>query len=170
MKLSRIISHALFTPFTVQVVLAYEWLSAGWEKVNAGQFVPNISKTLDHFENGNPHEWYIASILALAKSHPVTFGMLIQWGELLVGIGLVAALVFYTFCQQQSFKSLARFIAGPALLGGAFMNLNFYLAAGWTSPSTGGLNMLMFLVEVILLIAWITYSFLPKERSQLTRS
>ncbi|MBP6944652.1 hypothetical protein KBB85_01370 [Patescibacteria group bacterium] len=154
MNLSCLLSHPLFVPFTVQVILAYEWLSSGWEKVRGGQFVPNIGKSLARFENGNPHEWYVRSVLGVAKSHPTVFSMLVQWGELLAGVGLLAALVLYAFSKQQSSKNLARFIAVAALLGGAFMNLNFYFAAGWTSPSTGGLNALMFWVQVVLLAAW----------------
>lgn len=155
MNISRLLSHPLFAPFTVQFILAYEWLSGGWEKVRGGQFVQNIGKTFGRFENGNPHEWYVGSMLGIAKSHPVTFGMLVQWGEVLAGIGLVAGLALYIFSTQQSSKNIARFIAVAALLGGAFMNANFYYAAGWTSPSTGGLNMLMFWVQIVLIIFWI---------------
>ena len=154
MKLPHIISYTFFAPFTIQIILAYEWLSAGWEKIHGGQFVPNIGKTLDHFENGNPHEWYIALILAIAKSHPVVFGLLVQWGELFVGIGLIATIAIFTLSQHRYSKNIARFLALTALSGGALMNLNFYLAAGWTSPSTGGLNALMFWVQIVLLAAW----------------
>lgn len=124
MNLSRLLSHPLFVPFTIQIILAYEWLSSGWEKVRGGQFLPNIGKSLARFENGNPREWYVSSVLGVAKNHPTAFSMLVQWGELLAGVGLLAALVLYAFSKQQSSKNLARFIAVAALLGGAFMNLN----------------------------------------------
>ena len=137
MNLFRLLSHAFFVPFALQIILAYQWLSAGWEKIHGGQFVVNIGKSLSRFENGNPHEWYVGSLLEIAKEYPDTFGMLVQWGELLTGIGLLGALALYTFSKQQSSKNVARFIGMAALLGGAFMNLNFYFAAGWTSPSTG---------------------------------
>lgn len=169
MNLLRLLSHHSFVPFTVQIILAYEWLSAGWEKVQGGQFVPNIGKSLARFENGNPHEWYVSSVLGLAKSHPAAFGMLVQWGELLAGVGLVVALALYTFSTQPSFKDAARFIAVAALLGGAFMNLNFYFAAGWTSPSTGGLNALMFWVHVVLVVAWIVTSGKDQRVTTLSR-
>jgi hypothetical protein len=156
MNILRLVSHSLFVPFAVQAILAYEWLSAGWEKISAGQFVPNIGKSLSRFENGNPHEWYVNSVLSSTKNYQVTFGMLVQWGELLAGIGLFVALALYIFSKQQSSKNLARFIGITALLGGAFMNLNFYFAAGWTSPSTGGLNALMFWMQIILLTIWIS--------------
>lgn len=154
MKLPRTISYTFFAPFTIQIILAYEWFLAGWEKIHGGQFAPNIGKTLDHFENGNPHEWYITFVLAIAKSHPVAFGLLVQWGELFVGIGLVATIALFTLSQHRYAKPIARFLAVTALSGGALMNLNFYLAAGWTSPSTAALNVLMFWVQVVLLVVW----------------
>lgn len=155
MNLSRLVSHPLFVLFSLQIVLAYEWLSAGWGKIYGGQFVPNMVKSLARFENGNPHDWYVSSLLSSAKSYPTAFGLLVQWGEQLAGIGLLAALVLYVFSKQRSSKCFAQSVSVAALLGGMFMNLNFYFAAGWTSPSTGGLNALLFWVQAVLLAAWI---------------
>jgi thiosulfate dehydrogenase [quinone] large subunit len=155
MNVSRLVSHPFFVLFSLQTILAYEWLSGGWEKIYGGQFVSNIGKTLARFETGNPHDWYVSSLLSSAKSYPTAFGLLVQWGELLAGIGLLAALVLYVFSKQRSSKCFARYVTVAALLGGMFMNLNFYFAAGWTSPSTGGLNALLFWVQAVLLAAWI---------------
>ncbi len=166
MNLSRLLPHTLFVPFAIQAILAYEWLSGGWEKVRGGQFVLNIGKTLTRFETGNPHEWYVGSILGIAKTHPVIFGTLVQWGEVFTGIGLLVALVLYVLSKQQSSKNLARFIAVAALLGGAFMNLNFYFATGWTSPSTGGLNALMFWVQVVLLFTWVAVACKDEKKAE----
>lgn len=163
MTLSRLVSHSLFTPFALQAILAYEWLSAGLEKVRGGQFVPNIGKTLDRFGGGNPHEWYVSSVLGMAKSHPFAFGMLVQWGEVAVGIGLLLSFVVYAFSKQSSSQRIARLIGLAALLGGACMNFNFYFAAGWTSPSTGGLNALMFWAQMILLVVWMGVSRMDRK-------
>ncbi len=160
MNPSRLVSHSFFVPFSIQIILAYEWLSSGLEKVRGGQFIPSIGKSLARFENGNPHEWYARSVLDIAKNHPTAFGILVQWGEVLVGVGLLVALALYAFSRRPSFKSGARSIGIAALLGGAFMNLNFYFAAGWTSSSTGGLNACMFWIEILALVAWMV---LPKK-------
>jgi uncharacterized membrane protein YphA (DoxX/SURF4 family) len=162
MNLSRLLSHPLFVPFTLQAVLAYEWLHGGWDKISGGQFVLNIGKTLARFENGNPHEWYVGSVLRLAKDSPEVFGQLVQWGELMAGIGLVATLFAYGFSRESKWKNVARYVAAFSLFGGAFMNANFYYAAGWTSPSTGGLNMLMFWVQVVLILSWMK----PREEKR----
>ena len=127
----------------------------GLGKIYGGQFVSNIGKTFSRFENGNPHEWYVGSVLHLAKSFPELFGRLVQWGELLVGIGLVVALLTYGLSTQPQWKNPARYAAILSLLGGVFMNANFYYAAGWTSPSTEGLNMAMFWMQVVLILFWV---------------
>ncbi len=155
MNASRLVSHPSFVLFSLQIILAYEWLSGGWGKIYGGQFVPNIGKSLARFETGNPHEWYVSSLLSSAKNYPTVFGLLVQWGELLAGIGLLAALALYVFSKRRSSKCFARYVTVAALLGGMFMNLNFYFAAGWTSSSTGGLNALLFWVQAVLLVAWI---------------
>lgn len=155
MKLSSLIRHPYFVPFFIQAVLAYEWISGGLGKIYEGQFVSTIGKTLGRFENGNPHEWYAGSVLRIAKNSPEIFGQLVQWGELLAGIGLIVSILVYGFGRESQWKDMARYVAIPSLLGGAFMNANFYYAAGWTSASTGGLNMVMFWVQVVLILFWV---------------
>ncbi len=155
MNLPRFVSHSTFVAMSLQIILAYEWLVGGLEKLYEGMFVSNIHQTLSHFENGNPHSWYVNSMLHLAKASPNVFGSLVEWGELLVGIGLITAMVVYIFNTKMAWKNRAKYLALAALLGGVFMNLNFYYAAGWTSPSTGGLNMLMFWMQLILVIFWL---------------
>lgn len=156
MTLSRLWSHPCFAVFAVQLLLAYEWLLSGWEKIHGGQFAAGIGKTLTRFEGGNPHTWYVDSVLRFAQAHPSVFAVLVQWGELFVGIGLVVAMAAYLLSTQAYAKKMARVLAMSALIGGVFMSLNFYFAAGWTSPSTGGLNALMFWMQIIVLLAWST--------------
>ncbi len=156
MKLSSLIRHPYFVTFSIQAVLAYEWISGGLGKIYEGQFVSNIGKTLGRFETGNPHEWYVGSVLRIAKNSPEAFGQLVQWGELLAGIGLVAAILVYGLSRQPQWRNIARYAAILSLLGGALMNVNFYYAAGWTSTSTGGLNMVMLWMQVVLLATWVS--------------
>lgn len=155
MRPLRLISHPFFVTFAVQILLAYEWMSAGVSKIYKAQFVPTIGKTFLRFEDGNPHEWYVHSLLSIAKKYPTILGMLVQWGELLVGIGLMSAVILYGLGNRPSLKGAARIIALLSLIGGLFMNLNFYFAAGWSNASTGGLNVLMFWTEAILLTVWM---------------
>lgn len=155
MKISPLVRHPHFVAFSVQAILAYEWISGGVGKMYGGRFISAMGSTLGRFENGNPHDWYVGSVLRIAKSSPETFGQLVQWGELLAGVGLVAALLAYGLSTRPQWKDMARYAAILSLLGGAFMNGNFYFAAGWTSPSTGGLNAFMSMVQVVLILFWM---------------
>lgn len=165
MKFSSLIRHPYVAIFSIQAVLAYEWISGGIGKIYQGQFVSTMEKTLSRFEGGNPHEWYVGSVLRVAKNTPEIFGQLVQWGELLAGIGLLVALLVYGFSTRPWCRSVARCMTLLSLVGGAFMNANFYYAAGWTSPSTRGLNVFMFWVQLVLFIAWLV---LPKNQKAAT--
>lgn len=153
MKLSELYKHPYLPVFLIQLVIAYEWLSAGWEKLHGSQFVVNIGKTFIRFGDGNPHAWYVDSVLGIAKIHPFLFAQLVQWGELLAGVGLAFAIISH-LSKNTSLRAVARYGAILSLLGAAFMSLNFYFAAGWTSASTSGLNALMFWTEISLLVFW----------------
>lgn len=156
MKLPELFQHPLFAPSVIQIILATQWLQGSWEKFQGGSFVASMTKTLVRFENGNPHTWYVGSFLQTAKAHPDVFGQLVQWGELLAGLGLVAGILLTLSGKTPTIKRNAMLLSVAALIGGAFMNANFYFAAGWMSASTGGLNALMFWIELALLIGWLS--------------
>jgi thiosulfate dehydrogenase (quinone) large subunit len=75
------------------------------------------------WQAGTPHSWSTFPNAGL-------FSFLVTWGEILVGIGLILGAATI-----------------PALLAGAFMNLNFMLA-GTTST-----NPVLYTIAVILLFA-----------------
>ena len=155
MKIITHLNDASLTTLLIQCIIAYEWISGGWSKLASRSFAQSMEKTLFHFEQGNPHGWYIRSILSFAKQHAELFGQLVQWGEILTGIGLLVGLLLYVFSKNPSVREGVALISILALLGGLLMNLNFYVAAGWTSPSTSGLNVLMFWTEGALLLFWV---------------
>lgn len=143
----------VFGMLGVQAVLAYEWLMAGWEKIHGGMFVGGMEKSLTAFASKNPLAWVQDFLLSVAVPNAALFGQLVQWGELLLGIGLIVFMLVFLLAPQ-SIKRMA--VAGMimTLKSGAFLNAVFYLAAGWMSPSTHGLNVVMFWVQVALAWAW----------------
>ena len=166
MKLSAVLSDPRFAPWSFQLLLAYEWCSAGWEKVAGGTFITTIPSTLERFSNNNPHVWYGDSVLRVAKQHPSLFGTLVEWGEVLVGIGLIASIVLYAMNRSVRLQQLARSTAMLALVAGILMNLAFFFAAGWMSASTRGLNLLMGGMQLILLLFWKGTARIPPHSSK----
>jgi hypothetical protein len=136
----------------VQLVLAYEWFFAGLEKVT-GEFAANLSGTLSKFASENPFGWY-KTFLEMSPESAQVLGGFIAWGELLTGVALALSVVVYIYSGKANVKSFALVLGILALLVGAFMNANFFLAAGWMSPSTHGVNMIMFWIEIALLYVW----------------
>jgi uncharacterized membrane protein YphA (DoxX/SURF4 family) len=155
MDLARLLRHPSFIPLAVQTLIGYQWFMGGYTKIMGGAFTSGLPATLERFASKNPHTWYVESLLAQAQNAPVAFGQLVQWGELLAGIGLVAAVILSSARSTASFQRLASWIAVPTLIGGLFMTANFFFAAGWTTPSTSGLNALLFWTQLALLTFWI---------------
>jgi thiosulfate dehydrogenase (quinone) large subunit len=116
-----------------RIWLGLQWLEAGWGKITggfeAGGFLQGaIAKaTGDH---PAVQGWYATFLKEFAVPNADLFNVLIPWGEFLVGLGLIVGAATI-----------------PALLAGAFMNLNFLLA-GTTST-----NPVLYTLAVILLFA-----------------
>ncbi|WLR41809.1 DoxX family protein [Bacillus carboniphilus] len=117
----------------VRLYLGYEWLTAGWEKITgefdaSGYLKGAIGKSTG--EHPAVQGWYASFLENVALPNVGVFNFLVSWGEFLVGLGLILGALTI-----------------PALLAGAFMNLNFMLA-GTTST-----NPILYTLAMILLFA-----------------
>lgn len=123
------------------------WLKSSYGKFSAGGFVENLVSTLIKFSANNPNSWYVNFLKTLAIPNATLIGMLVLYGELVVAVSLtLGSLVFLT---QKKFDPVWRSILGVGLFGALILNLNFYFAAGWTSPSTESLNLLMATIDAL---------------------
>ena len=83
------------------------------------------------------------------------------YGEFFAGVALLVTAAFY-LTQLYVYQLRDRFtpvtnsaVALVALIGGAFMSINFWFAAGWLSVSTDSVNLVMALMQVVLAVATI---------------
>ena len=116
----------------VQSVVAYEWLNSAFTKIVRGGFASGLADQLAKNSDGAPG-WYKTVLEAVIIPNAGIFGYLIEVGELLVGIGLIAtAAVLLVKGQSLSVATLRAVLGVVALsaVGGAFMNLNFSLFGG----------------------------------------
>jgi hypothetical protein len=132
----------------VQFVLAFEWLHSGWGKWSAPAFMDGIGATLMNFAAKTPYAWYADFLRSTAVPNAQLFGTLIRTGELAVGIAL--ALGGLLLLAQKRVSPGIGWLLVAANLGGALMNLNFYLASGAMSPSGAGINLVMMLIHLVL--------------------
>ncbi|MBW3110538.1 DoxX family protein [Bacillus sp. MCCB 382] len=117
----------------LRIWLGVQWLEAGWHKVNDGFDASGFlqgAMTKATGEHPAVQGWYAEFLNGFALPNVELFNVLIPWGEILVGVGLVVG-----------------FMTLPALIAGAFMNLNFLLAG------TVSTNPVLYTVAIILLFA-----------------
>lgn len=116
----------------LRIWLGVKWLTAGWGKVT-GEFDASgfLQGAIAKASGDHPavQGWYAAFLENFALPNSGLFSFLVSWGEVLVGLGLIVGLLTI-----------------PALVAGAFMNLNFLLAG------TVSTNPILLTVAFILLL------------------
>lgn len=112
-----------------------------------------MGKTLEGFAAKTPYISYAGFLTSTAIPNATLFGNAIRTTELLAGIIFVFGGII--LLAGKRIPSAASWVMAIACFAAALMNLNFFLAAGWTSPSTWGVNMIMTLVEIILGVFYI---------------
>ncbi len=138
----------------VQFVLAYEWLHSGWGKWASSGFMDNIDKTFGVFISKNPHLGYTTFLQDTVLPNAQIFGNLIRTSEMAVGIAFLLAGIL--LLAKKQIPILVTWVLVVALIGATIMNINFYLASGWSNPSTAGINLVMGAISLILAIFYIT--------------
>lgn len=137
-----------FSKAFLLIILAHGliWLKSGYGKISGGKFVDSLDKVLTKFASDNPYPAVKGFLESTAIPNAKLFGVLTMWGELLVAVSLVAGALYFLFNKDN--RAFLLFLAA-GLLGGAFLNFTFWLAAGWTSASTDTVNLLMAVIETI---------------------
>jgi thiosulfate dehydrogenase [quinone] large subunit len=136
----------------LRMYVGYIWLSAGWDKLHSPAWVGSgagtavtgflkgaLAKTTG--EHPDVSLWYAWFIEHVALPHAVQFSYVVSFGELFVGLGLIAGL-----------------LTGLAGFFGVVMNFS-YLFAGTVS-----INPLLLLLQLPLIFAWRTAGHLGLDR------
>ncbi len=125
----------------LQLLFGYEFFDSGWNKLVASNpsFPAGLAANLKSMLQGQSG-WYVNFANSVPLQHPVLFGYLVEWGELLAGIGIIASVVYFMFFNRGDNKTLRTVftvISIASLVGAIFMSLNFWMAAGAPSPLPG---------------------------------
>lgn len=128
----------------LRVYLGYLWLVAGWEKLvdpagvwvgsKAGAAIAGFAQGAIQQTSGEHPQvtgWYAEFLRSVVVPNAALFSYLVTFGEILVGLGLVFGL----------FTGIAAFFGG-------FMNAS-YIFSG-----VAGANPLMFILAVLIMMAW----------------
>lgn len=134
----------LFVIFIVGLI----WIRSGYGKLTGG-FVGTLDKALMKFASENPYPFIKGFLNTIAIPNHLIFSVLTQWGELFTGLSLIiCSVILIVYPKVNKFFLI---VLSLGLLVGAILNLTFWFSAGWMSPSTDGLNLLMFAIEAIAL-------------------
>ncbi len=131
------------------------WARSNFPKMTEGKFVNNLGATLKKSAEQNNNLWYKEFLQNFAIPNANIFANLVMWGELLVAISLIFASLYLLI---KGSNRLVQVVLLLGLLGGAFLNINFWLAFGYTSASTDNLNLLMAIIEIIGVVVFISHS------------
>lgn len=114
----------------LRIWLGIQWFEAGIHKIGTFDATGFLHGAIAKAGGDHPavQGWYAAFLENVALPNVELFNFLIAWGETLIGIGLIIGAATI-----------------PALVAGAFMNLNFLLA-GTTST-----NPILYTVAIILM-------------------
>lgn len=123
------------------------WAKSSFGKFTSGNFVQNLGVILDKFASGNPYPWFKSFLQNIAVPSSQLFGNMVLYGELLVAIAIIIT-TLSLLINPKGCCGIVKPLLILGLFGGALMNLFFWLASGWTSPSTDGLNLLMFVTQL----------------------
>ena len=136
----------------IRLFLGFNWVEAGWHKATGGGWLDGGSALADFWKSAAAvpatgkgpitYDWYREFINFLLNGHHETwFAVVITFGEIAVGIGLILGV-----------------LTGFAAFFGAFMNMSFLLAG---SAST---NPVMFSLAVGLVLAWKVAGYYGVDR------
>ncbi len=159
----------------VQLLLGYEWLMSGLTKIVRGGFPSGLAAELREKSEG-ASGWYKSFLDGSVIPHASTFGYLIEIGELMVGLALVAAaLVWLLRWDRLPNSGRVTVLVATALasLAAIFMAVNFHLANGaphpWLIPKDGfdeGIDLDSLLPAVQLVLVGVSLGFLRALRRE----
>lgn len=137
----------------IQLILAYEWLVSGFNKILGGNFISNFHQqclaSIPHMQYG----FYAELMKQYCLPHCTLMASLVETGELATGLGFI----FLSLLLWRRPKTPILLKLGPIVsLVGAFMTLNFFFYQGgsiFINPSDPfdegiSLDLLMVLIQV----------------------
>ena len=143
----------------IQVVFAYEWWTAGWEKIWSGTFVSHMPTTIAFFASKNPFPWYQTFLTSVVMPNATVFGYVVEWTELVIGSVLAVTAFIFLLERRILARRVALVCASVVLVIAMVLLGNFYLATSAIGPSERGINVIAFWAEAVLAYTWLALLF-----------
>ena len=78
---------------SIQLIIGWEWFVSGTNKVLSGSFPQSLLDTLNNGIQNNPNSWYVTFLQKIVVPNSVSFGSMIEWTEVLIGLTLLVGAV-----------------------------------------------------------------------------
>lgn len=144
----------------VQLILAYEWLVSGINKLLNMNFTVQLEGTLRSSLAGNPCGWYVDFLRSVVLPHPMLFGVLSEVGETVIGITLLVSAVLWLRRPSSTVTHYAAVAASFALAGAAFLSLNYFFQGGSPLPVINPSNAFNEGIDIDILIPLLSVTVL----------
>lgn len=128
------------------------FLRSSWGKFADDKFANGLAGTLAKFASKNPYPFYKSFLESVAIPNSQLFAVLTMTGELFAALTLVLGSIYLLLNKKNQKNQFVTLVLRLGLVVGLFLNVSFWLASAWTSPSTDGLNLLMAVVQLIALV------------------
>ena len=158
----------------VQVFLGYEWLMSGLAKILAGDFASGLAGTLTD-QTKDLTGSYKAFLDGVVIPNGTSFGYLVQFGELALGVTLIATALLWLTRWSALGVTGRQVLLGLIVVAGVvgmFMNINFHLASGSThpwliaaDPNGEGVDLDSLMPIIQFIIALVAFVFLRQVRA-----
>ena len=149
----------------VTAIIGYEWFVSGVAKLGRGGFPAGLADELAA-KAGELSGWYADFLVRVAIPNAELFGYLIETGEILAGLALMAGPLVWLFAWARLSDRARRAVLlaiAAAAIGGALLAVNLHLANGdahpWRLPDDPfdeGVDLDSVLVAVQLVIAAVS--------------
>ncbi len=161
---------------SMQLIAAYEFVISGLDKIVSGRFATGLGMAMMDGADTNPNQWYIHWLHATIMPYSVAWGYLIEWGELAIGLTLLAGAARWLLwpveapAQRRSLARSITLLTIAAALAGAVMTFNFHLYMGKSpialvnpaNPFDEGVDLDLTLTLALLAVATVNALAFPK--------
>ncbi|MFB5189856.1 hypothetical protein [Alicyclobacillus fastidiosus] len=150
----------VFTP-VLMILIAYEWLISGVNKLLSGNFVQQLKGQLSSSLSGMQYHFYENIVKSTIIPHATTFAVLVEVGEICAAIGFVVLAI--ALFRNRINTMIVQLGIWTSIVS-AFMALNFFFWQGGSvflnpgDPFDEGITIDFMLVLIQLWIAVFFFS------------
>lgn len=153
----------------VQIVLGYEWIISGLNKLLDATFVSGLPKQLPQGAKDNPYQWHVHFLQRVVSPHTAFFGVLVEWAETLVGVTLLVGALLWLVQPRSRVTTVVAWASCAALVGAALMALNYFFQGATALPWIDTAQAYHPAVDIGILVPLLSFALLGANAQVLGR-